>query len=216
MLELDVYNASGKKVDSLKVDEAVFGGAVNRAVLREAVLMYQANRRSGTGSAKNRVDVAGTRKKAFRQKGTGRARQGDMKAPHNRGGGVAHGPQPRSFRYSIPKKARLAALKSAYLDKLQSATRVVDDIKLDEPRTKEIALLLANLDVRGTCLIATLGSSDPVVRSVRNLPGVKIKRVRDVNALDLLQPRAFVVTRRALESVVERFQGDSAAANGEA
>ena len=216
MLELDIYSTGGKKIDSLKVDEAIFGGGVNRPVLREALLMYQASRRSGTGAAKNRVDVSGTRKKAFRQKGTGRARQGDMKSPHNRGGGVAHGPQPRSFRYSIPKKARIAALKSAYLDKLQTATRVVDDIQLDAPKTKEIAQILKNLDVQGTCLIATLGSSDTVVRSVRNLPGITIKHVRDVNALDLIRPRAFVVTRRALESVVERFQGENAAANGKA
>jgi len=139
-----------------------------------------------------------------------------MKAPHNRGGGVAHGPQPRSFRYSMPKKARLAALKSAYLDKLQTATRVVDDIKLDAPKTKEIAQILKNLDVPGTCLIATFGSSDPIVKSVRNLPGITIKHVRDVNALDLIQPRALVVTRRALESVVERFQGENAATNGKA
>ena len=216
MLELDIYSTNGKKVDSLKVDEAIFGGVVNRPVLREALLMHQASRRSGTGSAKNRVDVKGTRKKAFRQKGTGRARPGDLKSPHNRGGGVAHGPQPRSFRYAMPKKARIAALKSAYLDKLQTATRVVDDITLDAPKTKEIAQILKNLDVPGTCLIATLGSSDPVVKSVRNLAGVKIKNVQDVNALDLIQPRVFVVTRRALESVVERFQGDHAVANGTA
>jgi len=212
MLELDIYNTNGEKVDSLKIDEAVFGSTVNRPVLREAVLMYRASGRSGTGSAKNRVDVSGSRKKTYRQKGTGRARQGSGQAPHQRGGGVAHGPRPRSFRYSIPKKARLAALKSAYLDKLQTATRVVDDIRLDAPKTGEIASMLRNLGVRGTCLIATFGSSGPVVKSARNIPGVTIKRVRDVNAYDLLKPRDLVVTRRALESVVEQFKNDNAAA----
>ena len=208
MLQFDVYDMGGKKVDSLSVDEAAFGGTVNRAVLREAVLMYQANRRSGTGSAKNRVDVRGTRKKPFRQKGTGRARQGSWLAPHHRGGGVAHGPQPRDFGYSIPKKARLAALKSAYLDKLQSATHIVDQIELESPKTRSIADMLAALEVSGSCLIATLGSTDSVVKSVRNLPNVTIKRVRDVNALDLLKPRQLVVTRAALESVVERFNSE--------
>jgi len=204
-MDLDVYNMNGEKVDSVTVDEAVFGGTVNRIALRQALLMYAANRRSGSASAKNRVAVAGTRKKPFRQKGTGRARQGSWLAPHHRGGGVAHGPQPRSYRYSIPKKARLAALKSAYLDKLQNATFVVDNIKLDEPKTRHIAQLLQKLDVQRTCLIATLGMSDAVLKSARNLPGVRIKRIRDVNAHDLLRPKHLVVTRRALDAVVERF-----------
>ena len=216
MLELDIYNMEGKKVDSLKVDEAVFGGAVNQAALREAVLMYQASRRSGTASAKNRVAVAGSRSKAYPQKGTGRARQGSGLAPHYVGGGVAHGPVPRSYRYSMPKKARLVALKSAYLAKLQTATRVVDNIQLDRPKTKQIARLLKVLDVKGTCLIATFSTSDPVLQSVRNLPGVQIKRIRDVNAYDLLKPRDFVVTRRALESVIERLGGNNTVVGGEA
>ncbi len=214
MLELDVHNADGKKVDSLRIDEAVFGGEVNRPLLREAILMHRANSRTGTASAKNRVAVHGTQRKPFRQKGTGRARQGTMVAPHHRGGGVAHGPQPRSFRYSIPKKARLAALKSAYLDRLQAATHVLDDLKLDEPKTGAVARILKNLGVQGTCLVATLNTADPVVKSVRNLPGVRIKRIRDVNAHDLLSPRDFVVTRRALESIVERFQGEDTETDG--
>ena len=214
MLDLDVYNMGGQKVDSVSVDESILGGTVNRAVLRQAILMYQANRRAGTASTKNRVAVKGRRKKPFRQKGTGRARQGSWLAPHHRGGGVAHGPHPRSYRYAIPRKARLAALKSAYLDKLQTATRVVDHIKLDGPKTKRIADMLSNLDVRGTCLIATYAPNDAVLKSVRNLPGVVIKRIRDVNALDLLRPRDLIVTRRALETVVERF-ADQSRAEGE-
>ena len=209
MLELDVYNMDGSKVDSVRIDEAVFGGAVNRAVLREAVLMYQASRRSGTASAKNRVAVHGSAAKPFRQKGTGRARQGSRGAPHHVGGGVAHGPVPRSYRYSVPRKARLAALKSAYLDKLQNATRIVDNIAIDAPRTSQVARLLQNLDVRGTCLIATLGKLDAVVKSSRNIPGVTVKRIRDVNAHDLLRPRNFVVTRRALQTVVDKFAGET-------
>jgi large subunit ribosomal protein L4 len=209
MLQLDVHNMAGKKVDSLSIDEAVFGGAVNAAVLRDAILMYQANGRSGTASAKNRVDVHGARKKPFRQKGTGRARQGSWLSPHHRGGGVAHGPRPRSYRQSMPKKARLAALKSAYLDKLQTATHIVDSLQLDVPKTKEIAQLLRNLNVEGTCLIATFASPEAVVKSVRNIPGVEVKRIRDVNAYDLVRPRHLVVTRRALETLVERFAGDS-------
>jgi len=209
MLELKIYDMSGKAVDSMKIDEAVFGQTVNKAVLREAVLMYQASRRSGTAAAKNRSELRGTRSKPFRQKGTGRARQGSWLAPHHRGGGVPHGPHPRDYRYALPKKARIAALKSAYLDKLQTATRVVDNITLDQPSTKDIARMLQNFEVRGTCLIAMHGVSDAVLKSVRNIPGVTIKPVREVNAHDLLLPRDFVVTRRALDSVVERFSGET-------
>jgi large subunit ribosomal protein L4 len=208
MLQFDIYNMNGEKVDVLSIDEATFGGTVNKAVLREAVLMYQANRRAGTASAKNRSEVTGTRKKPFRQKGTGRARQGSWIAPHHRGGGVPHGPHPRDYSYAIPKKARQAALKSAFLDKLQSATRVVDQIELEQPKTRAIADMLAALDVNGSCLIATLGASDSVVKSVRNLPKVTIKRMSDINAWDLLRPKQFVVTRAALESVVERFSNE--------
>ncbi len=214
MLQLDVYNMEGAKVDTMEVDEAVFGGAVNRALLREAVLMYEARQRAGTASTKTRSEVSGSRKKPFRQKGTGRARQGSWLSPHHRGGAVAFGPKPRDYSYSIPKKARRGALQSAFLDKLQTATHVVDEIKLDAPKTARIAGMLKNLDVRGTCLIATLGASDTVVRSVRNLPGVEIKRIRDVNAYDLLRRRNLVVTRRALEHVIERFANHSRSAEG--
>jgi large subunit ribosomal protein L4 len=208
MLSLDVYNLAGDKVDTFAVDEAVFGDEVNRAVLRQAVLMYQANRRRGTASAKERGAIRATGKKPFRQKGTGRARQGTMVAPQHRGGAVAHGPRPRSYRQSMPRKARLAALRSAYLDRLRTATHVLDDLSLETPRTKSIADLLKKLQIRGTCLIGTLDSSDPVIKSVRNLPGVIIKRIHDINAMDLLWPRDFLVTRPALQSVVARFSGE--------
>ncbi len=211
MLKLDVYNVDGQKVDTLAIDEAVFGTTVNQAVLREAILMYQACRRSGTASTKTRSTVAGSRAKPFRQKGTGRARQGSWVAPQHRGGGISHGPHPRDYSYAIPKKARIAALKSAYLDKLQTATRVVDKIEIAEPKTKQIARLLRNLNVEGTCLIATLNHSDATVKSARNIPGVTIKRIREVNAHDLLRPRDFVVTRRALESIVDQFTSSPAA-----
>ncbi len=205
MLELDVYNLDGEKADSVKIDEAIFGQTTNRPVLRQALLMYGASRRSGTACAKNRADVRGTRKKPFRQKGTGRARQGSWLSPHHVGGGVAHGPVPRDYAYSIPKKARLAALKSAYLERFRTATYVVDEINMESPKTKQIVRLLKNLNIRGTCLIATLATSEPVAKSVRNVPGVSVKRIQDVNAYDLLLPRDFLVTRRALESVLRRF-----------
>lgn len=210
MIELDIHNMAGEKVDSMEIDEAILGGTVNRQVIRQAILMYAACRRSGTAKVKNRSEVSGSRAKPFAQKHTGRARQGSWIAPQHRGGGIVFGPVPRSYRYSIPKKARLAALKSAYLDKLQTATHVLDQLKLEQPKTKEVARLLHKLNVRGTCLIATFAHSDAVTRSVRNIPGVSIKRIRDVSAYDLLAPRDFVVTRRALESVIERFSNEAA------
>lgn len=208
MLELAVYDIAGKKVDTVKVDPAIFGGKVNKSVLREAVLMYQAAQRTGTSSAKNRSEVSGSRKKPFKQKGGGRARQGSWIAPQHIGGGVAHGPHPREFRYSIPKKAKVAALKSAYLDKLTNATFVLDSLKLDKPSTKTLAQLLSKLNVGSTCLIAATAPSESVLKSVRNIPGVTVKRIRDVNSIDLLRPRGFVVTRRALQSVIEKFSAE--------
>jgi large subunit ribosomal protein L4 len=209
MFELAVYNMNGEKVDALELDEVLFGGAVNRNALREAVLMYQAARRSGTAAAKNRVQVRATGAKPFRQKGTGRARQGTTVAPHHRGGGVAHGPRPRSYRYPLSKRVRRAALKSAFLDVLPNAARVIDHIRLDAPKTRLVADLLRRLGIDGSCLIATCGTDPALVRSARNLPGVTVKRIRDVNALDLLRPRYLLVTRRALESTVERFRQDA-------
>ncbi|MFW6158436.1 MAG: 50S ribosomal protein L4, partial [Planctomycetota bacterium] len=172
---------------------------------REAVLMYEANRRSGTASTKSRAEVRASGRKPYRQKGTGYARRGTTVGPMHVGGGVAHGPKPRSFRYRIPRKVRRAALRSALLDKLQTATRVIDRIQLDAPKTRRIARLLEQLGVEGSCLIADSAPSDAVVKSVRNIPDVRIKRMRDVNAHDLLLARSFVVTRRALEEAIERL-----------
>lgn len=208
MLELAVYDLAGKKIDTIKVDPAIFGGKVNKSVLREAVLMYQAAQRTGTSSAKNRSEVSGSRKKPFKQKGGGRARQGSWIAPQHVGGGIAHGPHPREFRYSIPKKAKIVALKSAYLDKLMNATFVLDSLKLDKPSTKTVAQLLIKLNVGSTCLIAATAPSESVLKSVRNIPGVTVKRIRDVNSIDLLRPRGFIVTRRALQSVIEKFSAE--------
>lgn len=206
MIELQVYDLEGKKTDTLKIDEAIFGGRVNKSLLRDAILMYQASRRAGTGSAKNRSEVNGSRSKPFKQKGTGRARQGSWIAPQHRGGGVAHGPHARDFSYAIPKKARIAALKSAYLAKLLEGTKVIENMKLEAPKTAQVAGLLKKLEMnKGTCLIATLGHSETVTKSVRNIQGVEAKSVREINTHDLLRRRQLLVTRRALQTVIDRF-----------
>jgi large subunit ribosomal protein L4 len=208
-VELNVFNMDGEKVDAVDVDEALFGPP-RPAALRQVLLAYEANRRSGTAAARNRVDKHGTRSKPFRQKGTGRARQGSWLSPHHVGGGVAHGPNPRSYRQRLPRTTKKAALLTAYRDRLANATRVVDQIKLDRPRTGEVARMLKNLGVGDTCLIATFGRPANLARSARNIPGVVVKPVREINAHDLIRPAHLVITRRALDSIIDTLAGEKA------
>ncbi len=214
MIELDIYNQDGQKVDAIEIDEAALGGVVDKDLLRQAVLMYEANRRSARATTKTRAEVRASGRKPFRQKGTGRARRGTTVAPHHVGGGVAHGPRPRSFYYRLPKKMRRAALRSALLDALQTSTFVLDEIKLDAPKTRRIAEMLEALDVGTPCLIADSDPEEALVKSVRNLPHAAVKPMRDINARDLLAARTLVVTRPALEQAVERLAVERSTQHG--
>jgi len=207
MIELPVHNREGQVVGTMSVDEADFGSTVRKRLLRDAVLMYEAAQRVGTHSTLVRSEVHGSHAKPWRQKGTGRARAGFKRSPLWRGGAIVFGPHPREYRYSMPHKALKVATRSAYLAKFQDGeTVVVDELKAERPRTSEMAATLAALGIDRGCLIALPEHDTNLWKSARNLPGVFMKKVAEVNAYDLLRHRRLVITRQGLEGLVESMQ----------
>lgn len=203
MITLAVMNPEGAKVSTVDIDPAEFGGEVNRQLLHDAVVMYQANQRVGTHYTKTRAEVAGSGKKLFRQKGTGRARVGPSRTPKRRGGGVAWGPKPRDYSYSMPKKARRAATRSALLSKfLDQEAVIVEGLALSAPKTKSMAKVLKALGLAGeTCLVATAVADPNLYLSTRNLDGVEILPVSELNALALLRRKRLLLTKDGLEAL---------------
>lgn len=211
MITLDVINLEGQKVGAIDVDPADFGGEVNRQLLHDAVVMYEANQRQGTHFTKARGEVAGSGKKLFRQKGTGNARVGSKRTGKRRGGGVAFGPKPRDYSYALPKKARRLATKMALLSKFTDAEAiVVDGLSLSEVKTKRMVGILKALGLsRQTCLIATEGNDKNVYLSARNLKGVDILPAAELNAYAVLRRKRLLVTRQALESLAKSAKGEA-------
>jgi len=179
-ITLTVLNRQGQSAGTVDVDPAEFGGTVNKQLLHDAVLMYQANQRAGTHSTLRRGEVAGSTKKLFRQKGTGNARVGNKRTNKRRGGGTTKGPKPRDYSYSLPKKALRVATRMALLAKLQDQeVIVVDDLAFDAPKTKEMAGVLKALNLNDTtCLVGTAGLQPAVYKSARNIPGWRSCRPR--------------------------------------
>jgi len=205
-----VYNVQGEEVGTFEVDENVLGGKVRRRLMHDAVVMYQANRRTGTAKVKSRSEVAGSTKKPYRQKGTGNARAGSRKSVLWRGGGVAFGPRPRNYHYHMPRKSRRAALKSALLSKmLDNETILLDRLQLEEPKTKRVAEILDNLKIDRTCLLAIERHDENIWKSARNIAGLSTKVASDINAYDVLRPQRVVITKAALEGLVRSFQGNN-------
>src|SRR5947209_11501423 len=176
MLKLNVYNRQGDAVGTVDVDEADFGGAVNRQLLHDVVLMHLANQRAGTHSTLRRGEVAGSTKKLFRQKGTGNARVGTRRTNKRKGGGTAKGPKPRDYEYHLPKKAVRAATRMALLSRFQdNETVVLDELSLPEIKTKAMAGILKALKLDElSCLVGTAGYDEVVYQSARNIPGVEV------------------------------------------
>src|SRR5438128_1408123 len=183
-LNLSVLNSEGQTVGSVEVDPAELGGKINRQLLHEVVLMYRANQRAGTHSTLRRGEVAGSTKKLFRQKGTGNARVGPRRTNKRRGGGTAKGPKPRDYEYHLPRQAVRAATRMAILSKFQDQeTVIVDDLNLQEAKTKQMAAVFKALKIKGlTCLVGTAGRDEKVFRSARNLPGVEVAQTAQLNA----------------------------------
>ena len=201
MVTLPVFNRAGTQVDSMEVDPAEFGGRVNRQLLHDVIVMYQANRRQGTVRTKSRADVAGSGKKMYRQKGTGNARMGMKRTGKRVGGGHTHAKRPRDFSYAMPKKMVRAATRMALLSKLlDNETTVVNELSFAEPRTRDMAAVLKALKLDGeSCLIAPARHDTNLWKSARNIDRVKVSPAPELNALDLLTQKRLLITRDALE-----------------
>lgn len=208
MMELTVYNRSGQEVDKMSVDEAVLGGAVRYALLKQAIVMHQANHRVGTVQTKSRGMVAGCGRKLYRQKGTGNARVGNRRTGIRVGGGMVFGKVPRDFSQRMPKKQRRLARDSAVLAKLRKRDVVViDALSFDAPRTKDFAGTLKNLKIDRSCLVAIPQRDENIYKSARNVPKVAVLPVADLNAGDICTHRRLLFTKEALVAFLNREAG---------
>jgi large subunit ribosomal protein L4 len=205
MIELTVYNRSGQEVEKLSVDEAVLGGAVRYALLKQAIVMYHANRRVGTVKTKGRGEVAGSDKKLFRQKGTGNARVGNRRTGKRVGGGMTFAKVPRDFRQAMPRKQRRLARDSAVLAKLRKdQVVVVDGLGFEKPQTKEFASVLKNLKIDRSCLVAVKEYDQNLYKSARNVQKVAVLPVADLNAGDICTHQRMLFTKDALVAFLNR------------
>jgi large subunit ribosomal protein L4 len=205
MPKVTVYNMAGEQVGEIELNDRIFAAPVRSDLMHEVVLMYLANARRGTHSTKGRSEVRGGGRKPWRQKGTGRARQGSIRAPQWTGGGVVFGPKPRDYKYRLPKKVRRAALYSALSSKLGEGKLIVlDNLELPEIKTKHVVALLRRFDVE-KALIVDGQVQEKTLLSARNLPGVKYVSAGGVNVYDVLRHDHLVLTRDAVEKVQEVF-----------
>ena len=202
MLSLPVYDKTGKQVGSMDVDLDAIAPKISKQLLHDAVVMYRANMRQGTRGTRSRGMVSGSTKKMYRQKGTGRARAGSRRSPIRRGGGHSFALAQRDFSYRLPKTALRLATRMAVAGKLKSAqVVVVDELRMNEPKTREVAAVLQNLKLAGqTTVIATDGYDPMLYKSARNLADVTVSPVSDLNAWLVLRPRRMLFTKAALES----------------
>jgi large subunit ribosomal protein L4 len=211
MTELRIRDKSGNEVETLTVDDAVFGKRVNRQLLRDVVVMYEANKRQGTACTKTRSEVAGSGKKPWRQKGTGRARAGCIRSPLWRKGGTVFGPKPRDYSYSMPGKMLRKALASALLVKMRSSEIcIVESLAFEKPSSKKMAAILANLGLERSVMVIIGASDGNAYLSARNLPNVTVRRCQDVNAREILVARSVLATKEAFAVLKERVQSESA------
>ena len=206
MPKIDVYNMEGKKVSDVELNDNVFGIEPNEAVVHSVLVNYLANQRQGTQSTKTRSEVSGGGRKPWRQKGTGRARQGSIRAPQWVKGGIALGPKPRSYKYTVNKKERRLAIRSVLSSKvLENNLVVLDKAEMKEIKTKEMVKTLANLKVEGKTLILLPERNENVQKSARNINGVKTTLVNTINVYDLLKYNKLVVTVDAVKKLEEVY-----------
>ena len=201
-----VYNMSGEQVGEIELSEAVFGVTPNQSVVHDVVKNHLANCRQGTQSALTRAEVSGGGRKPWRQKGTGRARQGSTRAPQWTHGGIVFAPKPRDYSYTLNKKTRRLALKSALSAKAAAeCVVVIDEIKMDAPKTKEFAAFLAAVGCDCKCLVVTAAADQNVVKSGRNIPGCQVTYANLINVYDVLNAKKLVLDKAALQKIEEVF-----------
>ncbi len=205
MIDLTVYNISGQEVDTLHVDESVLGGCIRYALLKQAIVMYHANKRVGTATNKSRGVVAGSTRKLFRQKGTGNARVGTRRTGKRVGGGVTFAKKPRDFSQRMPRKQRKLARDSAVLAKLRTnSVVVVDGLSFEKPRTKDFASVLKNLKIDRSCLVAVRDYDENIHKSARNVTRVDVLPVADLNAAAIVNHKQMLFTKDAIVSFLDR------------
>ncbi len=206
MAQVTMLKMDGTEAGSIELKDDIFGIEVNQHAVHAVIVNYLANQRQGTQSAKTRGDVRGGGRKPFRQKGTGRGRQGSSTSPNQIGGGVVFAPKPRDYRYTLPKKLRRLAMKSALSSKVEEKEIIVlDSLKMDEPKTKEMLKVLGNVNAAKKALIITDIKDDNVVRSAANIPGVKTTMVGEMNVYDIVNHTSLIVTRDAVNRIEEVY-----------
>ena len=206
MPKVDVYNIKGKKVSDVELAESIFGIEPNEAIVHSVLVNYLANQRQGTQSTKTRAEVRGGGRKPWRQKGTGRARQGSIRAPQWVKGGIALGPKPRSYKYTVNKKERRLAIKSLLSSKvLEKELTVVDKLELAEIKTKTMVKALADLKVEGKTLIVLPENNKNVLMSARNIEGVKTITLNNINVFDLLKYNNLVLPLETVKKIEEVY-----------
>ena len=206
MPKVDVYDINGKKVSDVELAEAIFGIEPNEAIVHSVLVNYLANQRQGTQSTKTRAEVRGGGRKPWRQKGTGRARQGSIRAPQWVKGGIALGPKPRSYKYTVNKKERRLAIKSLLSSKvLEKELTVVDKLELAEIKTKTMVKALADLKVEGKTLIVLPENNKNVLMSARNIEGVKTITLNNINVFDLLKYNNLVLPLETVKKIEEVY-----------
>jgi large subunit ribosomal protein L4 len=204
-MEATLYNQSGEEIGTLDLNEYIFGITPNQPVMHQAMVRQLANARSGTHNTRGRGEVKGSTAKIYRQKGTGRARQGSIRAPHRKGGGVAHGPHPRSYDQKMPRKMRRLAVRSALSAKYAAEQiRFIDSLALEQPRTKDVVAFLQAHGIEGKTLIVIPQKDANVQRSANNLPEVKTLLAHYLNVIDLLRYDTIVMPRAAVD-ILETF-----------
>ncbi|MFA5527919.1 MAG: 50S ribosomal protein L4 [Peptostreptococcales bacterium] len=206
MAKINILNIAGEQAGEMELDDNIFGIEVNENAVHAVVKNYLANQRQGTQSAKTRSEVRGGGAKPFRQKGTGRARQGSRVAPNHVGGGVVFAPKPRDYRYSLPKKLRRLAMKSALTSKVVDNEMIVlDEITMEIAKTKEMIKILSNIKADKKALIVTSEKNENVIRSASNIPGVKTTLVTTLNVYDILNHNSFIITKDAVHKIEEVY-----------
>ena len=207
-MQVPVNNLTGEVVDHIEISDQVFGAPLNQAVVHQVMVSQQANARQGTASTKTRAEVSGSTGKLFRQKGTGLARAGSIRSPLRRGGGIIFGPTPRSYRQAVPKKMRRLALKCVLSAKVRDKELIIlEQLELAQPKTKEMVGILAAVGVDSSTLIVTSEAEENVVKSARNLPGIKTLPANLLNVVDILSYKMLLMTVAA-EYKIEVLWGE--------
>jgi len=210
MISLSVYNKQGQEVETLQVDEQILGGRVRHQLLKQAIVMYHANKRVGTAATKSRSMVSGSTKKLFRQKGTGNARVGNKRTGKRRGGGVTFAKVARDFSKDMPKKQRRLARDSAVLAKLvNDSVVVVDELGMDQPRTKEFTSVLDNLKIERSCVVTLDNFDENVYKSARNIPRIMVMPLSQLNAGDICNHSKLLFTKDAFMNFINRSDAEN-------